>query len=439
MNMKRGHFYIKTMGCQMNVYESDYVYQILKDSGYEYTDDPGRADLIVINTCTVRKKAEQKAYSHIGRMLSLKRIKPHMRIAVLGCMAQQQGQKLLERFPDIDLVMGPREIEKFKLFLTDIIRGAKIVATDLRGGPVGIIDCAPRVPSFKSRVTGFVSIMQGCNNFCSYCIVPYVRGREVSRSLQDIVAEVKMLVNWGIKDITLLGQNVNSYRYKDYDFARLLQKVHEVEGLLRLRFTTSHPKDVSQRLIQCFRDLPKLCSHIHLPFQAGSDRILRLMNRGYTKEHYMELIQKLKDARPGIAITSDVMVGFPRETEEDFIDTLDLIRRVEFDNLFSFKYSDREGTPAHKMQGKIPEEEKQRRLELLQSIQKEITLKKNREMEGRIVDVLVEGKSKRGNTLTGRTDTNKIVNFIGNFDLIGKMVKIKVLNGYQNSLFGELF
>ncbi len=428
-------FYIKTMGCQMNEYDSDLVAQDLVSLGWSPTEHMEEADLIVVNTCTVRKKPEHKAYSFIGRAVALKKRKPSTIIAVVGCLAQQKKEEIMDRFPEVDMVIGARDVVKFLSFFKEVLsERKKVISTCL--------DTYLRTPAlikgfFRHRVTGYVSIMQGCNNFCSYCIVPYVRGREISRPLEEIIKEVEFLVSEGIRDVTLLGQNVNSYRWKEIDFPALLKEVSQIKGLWRLRFTTSHPKDVSDELIQCFKQLENLCPHIHLPFQAGSNRILALMNRKYTREKYMELIEKLRSVRPDIAVTADVMVGFPGETEEDFQDTIDLIKKVQFDNLFSFKYTDRPGTAAEKMKNKVPEEEKERRLLILQKTQKEITLKKNKELEGKEVEVLVEGYSKRKNQLTGRTDTNKVVNFDGNSELIGHIVKVKIEEAFANSLRGR--
>ena len=293
------------------------------------------------------------------------------------------------------------------------------------------------------KVTGYISIMEGCNNFCSYCIVPFVRGREIFRPPQQIMTEAVSLISQGVKEITLLGQNVNSYHWKGrggsdaVDFPRLLRDLNSLSGLLRLRFVTSHPKDLSDELISCFAEIPNLCPHIHLPFQAGSDRILNRMHRGYTRDDYLRLIQKLRAARPDIAITSDVMVGFPGENDQDFEDTLDLIRRVRFDSLFSFGYSDRTGTVAEHMEGKTSPLTKALRLSTLQNLQKRITLEKNTELEGRLVPVLVEGTSKRGHQLSGRTDSYKIVNFNGETDMIGRIVNVLIKRSFLNSLWGE--
>ena len=430
-------FYIKTMGCQMNEYDSDFLAQSLVHLGLFPVEEPESADLILINTCTVRAKPEQKAYSLIGRMSSMKRRNPGLILGVVGCLAQQKGSNLIKRFPQLDFVMGPRELGRIEEILREVHEnGRSIVATHLETVPPDSVLCSGY---FSGRVTGYISIMEGCNNFCSYCIVPFVRGREVSRSPEDILVESKNLIKDGVKEITLLGQNVNSYQWEGgdkWDFASLLREIAKLNGLFRLRFTTSHPKDLSDKLIQCFRDIDKLCHHIHLPFQAGSNAVLASMKRGYTREKYIELTEKLRAISPDIAITSDVMVGFPGETDEDFALTLDLIEKVQFDALFSFKYSDRKGTFAAKMGNKVDEAEKSSRLSTLQNLQKQITRKRNKAIEGMLEEVLVEGYSKKGGQLTGRTRSNKIVNFIGSNKYIGELVTVNIEHGYLNSLHG---
>jgi tRNA-2-methylthio-N6-dimethylallyladenosine synthase len=430
------HYYIETMGCQMNEYDSDHLSRILEDSGYLPTSEPEKADFVLVNTCSVRAKAEQKALSRLGRLTSLKKQNPRLLLAVAGCVAQQRGADLLDRFPGLDLVLGPREIGNFKEILRKTENGGtRLAAVSAHRTPVSFMG---GFEYFRYSVKAYITIMEGCNNFCSYCIVPYVRGRETNRPLQEILDEARSLTVQGVKEITLLGQNVNSYVYEKTRFPELLQALNEIEDLRRIRFTTSHPKDLSPDLIHCFAHLEKLCSHIHLPFQAGSNRVLKAMKRGYTREKYMGLIHELRKARPGVAVTSDVMVGFPGETDEDFELTLDLLGKIEFDNLFSFKYSDREGTPAAQMQCKVPEEQKLARLTRLQAIQRRMTLKKNRELIGRNFKVLVEGASKKGQELTGRTDTNKIVNFKCDNKHINKFIDVTVKRASFNSLWGEL-
>jgi tRNA-2-methylthio-N6-dimethylallyladenosine synthase len=430
------HYYIETMGCQMNEYDSDHLSRILEDSGYLPTSEPEKADFVLVNTCSVRAKAEQKALSRLGRLTSLKKQNPRLLLAVAGCVAQQRGADLLDRFPGLDLVLGPREIGNFKEILRKTENGGtRLAAVSAHRTPVSFMG---GFEYFRNSVKAYITIMEGCNNFCSYCIVPYVRGRETNRPLQEILDEARSLTVQGVKEITLLGQNVNSYVYEKTRFPELLQALNEIEDLRRIRFTTSHPKDLSPDLIHCFAHLEKLCSHIHLPFQAGSNRVLKAMKRGYTREKYMGLIHELRKARPGVAVTSDVMVGFPGETDEDFELTLDLLGKIEFDNLFSFKYSDREGTPAAQMQCKVPEEQKLARLTRLQAIQRRMTLKKNRELIGRNFKVLVEGASKKGQELTGRTDTNKIVNFKCDNKHINEFIDVTVKRASFNSLWGEL-
>jgi tRNA-2-methylthio-N6-dimethylallyladenosine synthase len=427
------------MGCQMNEYDSDYLAQVLVNSNFLPTDNPNNADLILINTCTVRAKAEQKAFSLLGRMISLKRRNPDLIVGIAGCIAQQEGANLIQRFPELDLVLGTREIGSIEELLERLVsKREKIVATDIALGPPSPLG---NDGYFRGRVKSYISIMEGCDNFCSYCIVPYVRGREVSRAPDEILGETEHLISQGVKEVTLLGQNVNSYLWgkKDvFSFPSLLREMSKLRGLARIRFTTSHPKDLSDDLIHCFGELENLCPHIHLPLQAGSNKILHLMNRGYTREKYLELAEKLRKTRPDMAISSDVMVGFPWESDEDFQLTLDLIREIEFDSLYSFKYSDRKGTLAEEMDGKISEAEKSSRLTALQQLQKAITLKKNKRLEGRKVEILVEGESKKGGQLTGRTPTNKIVNFSNNNSIIGEIVKVTIKRAFVNSLYGDL-
>ncbi len=424
----------------MNEYDSDFLAQTLLLEGYQKTDTPAEADLVLVNTCAVRAKPEQKTFSFLGRMSALKKKNPDMVIGVVGCLAQMKGERLLKQFHLVDFTIGPRDLNRLMEVLNKIDNHQRRIAAvsleSFRSGKVSFPEY------FKRKITGFVSIMEGCNNFCSYCIVPYVRGRETSKPVDDILSEARSLLSQGIKEITLLGQNVNSYSWKQDDrhwrFPDLLEKLGELEGLLRLRFTTSHPKDVSPNLILSFRNIQNLCSHIHLPFQAGSNRILKAMRRRYTREDYMTLIENLRKVNPGIAITSDVMVGFPGETDNDFEDTLHLIQQVRFDSLYSFKYSDRAGTAAEKMENKVSESVKTSRLTVLQDIQEQITREKNKELEGRVFEVLIEGESRRGAQKTGKTTTNKIVNFLWDKGAPGDLVSIRVKQAFINSLRGEV-
>jgi tRNA-2-methylthio-N6-dimethylallyladenosine synthase len=422
----------------MNEYDSDLVSQLLLNMGYLPASDPLEADLVLINTCSVRARAEQKAFSMLGRIIKQKGRSPNLKVGIMGCVAQQRGDELFARFPGLDLVLGTREISRAGTHLLESLEmSKKVAATDL--------DLLPPRPShaagyFRGRYTGYVAIMEGCDNFCTYCVVPLTRGRERSRPPEEILEETVHLISEGIREVTLLGQNVNSYSYGSEPpcrFPALLRRLSPLQGLLRIRFTTSHPKDLSDDLIRCFTEIPNLCRHIHLPFQSGSDRILKRMNRGYNRSQYMARVEQLRQAVPSMAITADVMVGFPGESEADFEQTMDLIRKIEFDNLYSFKYSDRDKTRASTLREKIDEEVKSRRLHLLQRTQREITLRKNRQLIGSSVEVLVEGFSRKGNQLTGRTEGNRIVNFAGNPESLGCIVKVRIKDASANSLRGE--
>lgn len=443
---KRGRLYVHTFGCQMNEYDSLRIQRMLNLEGYDVVENPFDADVIFINTCSVREKAEQKLYSLLGRLRRVKKRSPHAVIAVGGCVAEQVREELFERFPHVDIVVGTRGVAHFPELLRNFLetrRKTSLFPDQERSCGMEWLD--PLDPSWKTEVVAPLTIMQGCNNFCTYCIVPYVRGRERSRPAEDILKEISILAQKGAREILLLGQNVNSYG-KTLDppitFADLLRKIEEKAwdwGIVRLRFTTSHPKDLTEDLMACFRDLKILCPHIHLPFQAGSDRILHLMNRGYSQKEYLDKVDKLRSFRPDVAITADVMVGFPGETEADFRETMKVIETVQFDGLFSFRYSDRPFTAAYRMKPKVDDETKSRRLSELQQRQGEITLRKNKAEEGCIREVLVEGKSKAGGKqLTGRTPQGRIVNFDGPEELIGKIVAVKIVEGYAHSLRGEV-
>jgi tRNA-2-methylthio-N6-dimethylallyladenosine synthase len=456
--MKSKRLFIQTIGCQMNVYDSDRIESELAALNYLRTQRLADADMVIVNTCAIRAKAEQKVFSFLGRLAGMKRRKPALLIGVGGCVAQQLGERILERAPYLDLVFGTHAIGRLADMVADLER---------KPGPVVDVREATRsesgkpiLPALPTRdVCRFVTIMQGCDNYCSYCVVPYVRGRETSRPPQEIVAEIRALVDAGVREITLLGQNVNSYGQKEglCSFAELLAQVDAVEGLARIRFTTSHPKDLSRELCCAFRDLDKLCGHIHLPVQSGSNSILRRMNRKYTRERYLERVHTLRRIYPEIAITTDFIVGFPGETRTDFQQTLELIETVGFDSVFAFQYSDRPHTPASRFPEKVSDSEKKRRLWELLELQKQITLDKHRSMIGSIREVLVEGRSKgRGpsdNTRpelcdappqwTGRTSGHHIVNFSPdpnaaafNGDLTGRLVQIKIEHAYAHSLGG---
>lgn len=433
------YFFIETMGCQMNEYDSEYMARVLIQKGYRPTKLPEEAALILVNTCAVRAKPEQKAYSFLGRASRIKARRPEVILGVAGCVAQMEKDHLIQRFPLLDLVMGPREVDLFEDILDRALaRHARVLATDLTRPPSRFL-ALPRTDD--KSISAFISIMQGCDNFCTYCVVPYVRGREFSRDPDDIEAEASHLISQGVREITLVGQNVNSYAWRGqgrWNFPDLLRRIGTLKGLFRLRFTTSHPKDLSEELMICFKDVKNLCPHIHLPFQSGSNRILKRMGRGYTREIYRERVERLRSIRPDMAITSDVMVGFPGETEGDFEETLALIREIRFDGLFSFKYADRRGTAAASMPEKVLEAPKNERLQILQSLQAGITLEKNKALEGKEMEVLVEGESKKGSLLTGRTGTNKIINFKCNIENIGKLVNVKVEQSFAHSLFAVM-
>ncbi|OGP95274.1 MAG: tRNA (N6-isopentenyl adenosine(37)-C2)-methylthiotransferase MiaB [Deltaproteobacteria bacterium RBG_16_47_11] len=431
--------YIETYGCQMNEHDTERILRLLEGFHYLETKDAQEADVILINTCSVREKPEHKVYSALGRFKWLKEKRGAV-IGVAGCVAQQEGDRLLDRIPYLDMVIGTHAIPMLPQLLQKIeVSGERVCKASFDPAGNYLKTILPQEPLDKVR--SYVTIMQGCDHFCSFCIVPYVRGREQSRPSREIIEEVERLVEMGVKEVCLLGQNVNGYGKgvkEEISFSELLERINEIEGLDRVRFTTSHPRDLSEELIQAYSKLSKLCDHIHLPFQSGSDKILKTMHRGYTEESYLERIDRLKKVCPSIAVTADVIVGFPGEEERDFEETLNLIQKVRFDDLFSFKYSPRKGTRAAQFTDKVEEKVKQDRLSVLQEIQKEITLQKNQELEGRVEEVLVEGRSKQSHQdVTGRTRTNKIVNFEGDLSLVGQLVPVRITKAYPHSLRGE--
>ncbi len=431
---------ILTYGCQMNVRDSETIAGLLEGDGFSPAQELGEADLIVFNTCSVRHSAENKVYGKLGEIARLKGKNPELLIAFGGCMAQLPDvrQKLKKR--KVDVVFGTHNLHE----LTALIKRAKagerpVFAVWEKEGEI-----AEALPSSrKPGLSAFVNIMYGCNNFCSYCIVPYTRGRERSRNPGDIILELEELAAAGYKEVTLLGQNVNSYGYgleEKADFADLLYRANSVAGIDRIRFTTSHPKDVSERLLQAIADCDKLCEHIHAPLQAGSNRVLQKMNRNYSREHYLELVEKMRRYIPGVSITSDLIVGFPGETEKDFQDTLDMVERLRFDAAFTFMYSPRSGTRAADFAEQLSLPEKKQRLERLNQLQYRIATEINRELEGTVQEVLVEGPSKTNpQRLTSRTRTNRIVIFPGEKDLIGRLINVRITEARTFSLFGEVF
>ncbi len=426
----------------MNVHDSEKIAGIFAESGHVESTGKGDADMIVLNTCSIREKAEHKFYSDLGRLKKAKANNPNLKIAVAGCIAQQEGENLFKRFPYIDFVFGPNNIDS----LQDLIAGGSLPATLNRQHSI-FIDVNTEYPSMilpvkrAGGVRAWVSIMYGCDNFCAYCVVPYTRGRERSRPSTDIYKEAESLAAEGFKEINLLGQNVNSYGKKldeDLDFPDLLYKLHEIEGIERIRFVTSHPKDFSEKLIIAMRDLPKVCKHMHLPVQAGSDKVLALMNRKYTYNKYKEKIDLLMNNLPEIAITTDIIVGFPGETDEDFRLTMKALSEIEYDGIFAFKYSKRPGTKALELSDHVDEDKKSARLSEVQRLQENITYNKNKLLEGRTVEILVEGASNADKgKLTGRTTTNKIVNYYGGSSDIGNLINVKILDAKMHSLYGE--
>ncbi len=431
----------ETYGCQQNENDTERIRGILHEAGYEFTENAEQADVVVYNTCAVRENAEQKVFGRIGILKHIKEHRPDMVICLCGCMVQQEHitKKIKKLHNHIDLIFGTHELYRFGELLYEVLQKKKPIVSipDVDGA---IAEGMPilREPASKA----WVSVMYGCNNFCSYCIVPYVRGRERSRKSEQIITEIENLVSQGVSEITLLGQNVNSYGkdlQEEIDFADLLKMVNQIEGIRRIRFMTSHPKDLSDKLIDTMAECDKVCRQLHLPFQAGSDKVLADMNRGYTKEEYLKKIEKVKAKIPGIALSTDVIVGFPTETTPDFEETLDVLRRVEFDNIFSFIYSRREGTPAAKLDFALTTAEIHANFNRLLELQNEISLKKNLAYLGTEQLISVDEISKNNpEMLTGRTESLKAVNFKGSPELLGSYVKVKVVEAHTWSLNAEL-
>ena len=434
-------YFIETWGCQMNEEDSEKLSGMLKSQGYERTENKEEASIIIFNTCCVRENAENKVFGNLGQLKQLKKKNPNLVIAICGCMMQQVGMadKVLKTFPYVDIIFGTHNAHKFPEYLHRVLQEG-VQVKEILNKEEGIVEGLPI--DRKSDVKAFVTIMYGCNNFCTYCIVPYVRGRERSRKSEDIIKEIEELVSQGYKEITLLGQNVNSYGKgleEDIDFAGLLRKVNEVKGLERVRFMTSHPKDLSDDVIMAIKECDKLCEQVHLPVQSGSSRILKEMNRHYDREYYLDLVKKIKSEIPDVTLTTDIIIGFPGETEEDFLDTLSLCEEVGYDSAFTFIYSRRNHTPADKMENQIPDDIKHDRFNrLVEAINKKVVIK-NKEYEGKVVEVLVEGPSKNDETkLTGRTRNGKLVNFAGDEKLVGELVNLKIVRAQPFSLIGEI-
>ena len=431
--------YIETFGCQMNVNDTDRMFAMLAAQGYKRTEELERADMILLNTCSVRGTAEQRMYGHLGAMKRLKQKKPSLIIGVSGCVAQQEGEQILKKVRHVDLVVGTHNLHLLPGMVAAAERGGKQAETAFLDNDTRIA-LYPTVNS-AGGVTAFVTAMQGCDNFCTYCIVPYVRGREISRPATEIVEEVRRLADSGTREVTLLGQNVNSYGLKgcdEPDFATLIRMVAAVDGIKRIRFMTSHPKDISPALIACYADIEKLCAHIHLPAQSGSDKVLARMGRGYTRAQYMESIHALRRARPDILFTGDMIAGFPGEGEDDFQKTLSLMDEVRYADLFSFIYSVRPGTKAAEFPEQLNYGEKQERLHRLQTLQAKITRELHESLVGSRQYVLVEGESRKKGQLSGRTDGNRIINFEAAPDKIGAILDVTVTKAHQTSLFGTV-
>jgi tRNA-2-methylthio-N6-dimethylallyladenosine synthase len=435
--------FVRTWGCQMNEHDTERMVGILQERGYVLCSTPEEADLILLNTCSIREKSEHKVYSELGRYAEIKKEKPSLVIGVAGCVAQQEGEHIAKKSPWVSMVFGSKHIQDLPWMMERVGLPAGragehqtvVMTEDLRG-------FAPTLPAHrKDQIRAWVIIMEGCENFCSFCVVPYTRGRERSRPLHEIVDEVTTLAQKGYKEVTLLGQNVNSYgRTSDegVDFPDLLHHVHAVEGIERIRFMTSHPNALTPKMIRAITRLPKICEHLHLPLQSGSDRILERMNREYTYGDYIRRVEALRGTLPDICLTTDLIVGFPGETEEDFLKTLKAVEEIRYDNAYVFSYSRRPNTPALALDGHLPEEVKTERLQRLLAVQKEIAIQKNRDYCGRQVEVLVEGRSKtHQERLTGRSRTNRVVNFDGPEDLIGRLVKVQIVQARASSLDGK--
>lgn len=431
----------ETYGCQQNENDTERIRGMLHEAGFEFTDDVYEADLVIYNTCAVRENAEDKVFGRLGILKHIKEEGHDMLIAVCGCMVQQEHitEKIKKVYSHVDLIFGTHALYKMPSLLYEAMK-KKGTIVDIEDSEGAIAEDIPILHEFDQKA--WVSVMYGCNNFCSYCIVPYVRGRERSRKKEDIINEIKNLVKKGCTEISLLGQNVNSYGKdldEDIDFADLLRLVNNIEGVQRIRFMTSHPKDFGQKLIDAMRECDKVCAQMHLPFQAGSDKILKQMNRCYTKAEYLEKIAMLKEAIPNVSLSTDVIVGFPTETNEDFEQTLDVLRKVEFDNIFSFIYSRREGTPAAKLDFVLSEDEIHKNFNRLLEVQNEISKRKNEAYVGRCEKVLVDGVSKNdSNMLSGRLESSKIVNFRGDKSLVGKYVDVIITQARTWSLNGKI-
>jgi tRNA-2-methylthio-N6-dimethylallyladenosine synthase len=435
--------YIQTYGCQMNQYDTERIVQVMARQGYSQTERIEAADLILLNTCSVRDKAEQKVYSALGGWKEFKKRRADVIIGVGGCVAQQEGDHLLQRLPHLDLVFGTHNIHKLPEMVMRVCESrTRPVEIDFYRDPAYMEDIDGRTQVHGAKA--FVTIMQGCNKVCSFCIVPHVRGRELSRPSAKIIAEVESLVAQGVIEVMLLGQNVNSYGKLtpgELSFAELLARVDAIDGLRRIRFTTSHPQDLSPELIEAFATLENLCEHLHLPVQSGADSVLARMRRGYTREQYLRRIERLRERRPEVALSSDIIVGFPGESDAEFQQTLELLEQVQYDEIYSFSYSPRPQTVSAKIyDDDVPNQVKSDRLQTVQTLQRQISLSRNRRRIGALEEILVEGQSKLKNgQVMGRTRGNRIVNVSAPEAFVGRVVPVKITGATPTSLIGELF
>jgi tRNA-2-methylthio-N6-dimethylallyladenosine synthase len=440
-NAKPLGVWIQTLGCQMNEHDSEIILGMLQKMGYREVDSKEEADLIIFNTCCVRENPERKIYGQVHNLRALKKEKPDLIIAICGCMPQQnqEAQRMAEELEHVDLIFGTHNLYRLPELLNKVIQtGERMI--ELWDEHQSIVEDLP--VKRAGKVSAYVTIIYGCDEFCTYCVVPHVRGRQRSRRPENILSEVRSLAVEGYKEVTLLGQNVNAYGQDldgNYDFAGLLKEVSRIQGIERIRYTSPHPKYFTEDVIKVIKESPNITRHIHLPAQAGSDRVLRRMGRGYTKSQYLALVDSLRRNIPEIAISTDLIVGFPGESDEDFQETLDLVRQAEFDSAFMFIYSPRYGTPATRLKDQIPEIQKHQRIDRLIQLQNQCSLKKNLYWVGHQVEVLVEGESKKNpQVLSGRTSQNKVVVFTGPKDLAGSIVKVKITEAQTWNLIGEL-
>ncbi|MEJ5263112.1 MAG: tRNA (N6-isopentenyl adenosine(37)-C2)-methylthiotransferase MiaB [Ignavibacterium sp.] len=433
--MKNGSVYIETYGCQMNFADTEIVLGVLKKQGYTVAQNPEDADIILLNTCSIRDNAEQRIYGRLGNLKNLKTKKPELVLGILGCMAERLRKDLIEEKKIVDVVVGPDEYRRLPEYIDIAFNGDKGIGVKLsRTETYDDIE-----PHREDGLSAWISVMRGCDKFCTFCVVPFTRGRERSRSLNSIVKEIEELSVRGFKEVTLLGQNVNSYRDGENDFADLLAAAAKVDPSMRIRFTTSHPQDLSDKLLYTIAEHQNICNYIHLPVQSGSNRILELMNRTYTIEHYLNLIEKAKQIIPGVSFSTDIIAGFPTETWEDHLATLEVMRQVRYDGAYMFKYSPREGTKAYKMGDDVPEEVKTKRLQEIIDLQQQISYEINQNLIGKEEIVLIEGFSRKSDEfLSGRTDTNKVTIIPAQSDIKpGDYVRVKINKATSATLFGE--